>query len=101
MSKCSDRRLSTGDDKFLGREGGARSGRAPVGSAIPSHVSRVRWTLRSAPLIALRAGAAGEDQNGDALAAEAPSTSSGTHKTRPSTPLGTHKTSFAIHGTAA
>ena len=64
MSRCTDRRLSTGEDKLLGREGGARSGGLLVGSAIPSDVSRVRWTLRSAPLIALRAGAAGEDQTG-------------------------------------
>jgi len=38
MSRRTNPRLSTSDDKLLGREEGARSGRATVGSATPSHL---------------------------------------------------------------
>src|SRR2546425_8906183 len=58
----SDPRLSTGEDRLLGREGGARSGWAPVGPAIPSPLSRVRWDSTVRPLTGLRAGAAVEDR---------------------------------------
>src|SRR2546427_137822 len=81
-------RLSTGDDKLSWREKKARpQWRASGGSAISSHVSRVRWPPPSAPLL------------GSGQAPQAKTRPEHTRRReRPPTP---HAASFAIHGTAA
>ena len=99
MSRGTEPRLSTGEDRLLGaRRRRARSGWAPVGPAIPSPLSRVRWDSTVRPLTGLRAGAAVEDRTVTHSQGASPVPGA------QSAPLDSARDSqneLAIHGTAA